>query len=124
MKKKLLYLFILVLVLLLVLLLSREELSEEVYQPLALDKESCDKAKGEWLSKPLNGDYFCNIPTVDSGKKCKDDAECQGSCLAEVEGDYHKTPRIPAIGRCSEMKVVLGCLYYIENGEAVMQCRD
>ena len=122
MNKKLLYIFIPILAL--VLLFNYGKLPKEVYKPFPLDKDSCEQSKGEWLPASLGGGYFCNIPTVDSGKECKDDVECQGSCLAEVEGDYHKTPKMPIIGKCSEMTAVLGCLYYMENGEAVMQCRD
>ena len=124
MKKKLLYILILVPILALVLLFNHEEPAKEASKPFALDKESCDQSKGEWLPAGLSGSYSCNIPTVDSGKECKDDVECQGSCLAEVEGDYHKTPKVPIVGKCSEMTIVLGCRYYMENGEAVMQCRD
>jgi hypothetical protein len=120
MKKKLLYILILVPIIVLILLLNRGEPA----QPFALDKESCDQLKGEWHPAPFGEDYLCNIPTVDSGKECKDATECQGSCLAEIEGDYYQTPKMPIIGRCSEMTIVRGCLYYMEDGEAVMQCRD
>lgn len=95
---------------------------KKVEKPFASDQESCGKLKGKWvempaLDNPTGGRSFCNIPTSDSGKKCIDNAECEGSCLAEKAVD-------PAIGKCSDWSVVLGCLSFMENGEAVSECRD
>lgn len=95
---------------------------KKVEKPFASDKDSCGKLKGEWVQvptfdNPTGGRSYCNIPTSDSGKECIDEAECQGSCLAEKAVE-------PAIGKCSDSSVVLGCHYYMENGEAVSECRD
>lgn len=98
---------------------------EKVYKPVALDKESCDELRGMWVEQPLADRYVCSIPTSDSGKECIDEAECQGSCLSEeVEKDEFGIERPVNKGRCSDWTLVLGCRYYMENGEAVDICKD
>lgn len=59
---------------------------------------------------------FCNLKTSDAHKSCTDSSQCEGICLAENE--------ISKSGRCSDRKLVLGCIFEMTNRESVEICFD
>lgn len=114
MKKIIIYLIILI-----VLIATAGVILHSVYiNKGAMGKEECEKNGGLWGRfgmADINGES-CNPSTSDFGKKCLDNKECQGLCLAESLKS--------ASGSCSQYEGKFGCMNVFLNGEVVKICID
>jgi hypothetical protein len=92
-------------------------------QIISSDKKTCENAGGIWWKLGPQGEYVCNMPTSDAGKKCLDSDECEGSCIPELSEDeinklLENVEVIQAKGKCTAWKIdSSGCHYFVENGE-------
>jgi hypothetical protein len=90
-------------------------------QPKPRSAQECQKTcNGEWSAHGLSGVLSCLCRTGDSGKDCRDKAECQGECLLEPLRSEVLSPGPPAIGffigKCSEFVTTFGCARRIQAG--------
>jgi hypothetical protein len=85
-------------------------------------KTSCDACRGVFAVHGVAEVESCNCRTPDSGKVCRDGADCQGSCLADEQRFQVLEKGPPArgfyLGRCSEFKTAFGCFKFIPTGVA------
>lgn len=93
----------------------------EKWRSVPADEESCKAEGGEWNKFDLFGETKeeCNIPTLDAGKECKSQDECEGCCIAHRSGKRHINE-----GECSSSKIVRGCLIFIDHGKNQEVCVD
>lgn len=94
---------------------SLEEFATEVERLLLTDTKSqsekeCLEKGGKWGKLGLSPKEECNLPTSDSGEKCTDGSECEGSCIGERAG--------VTSGKCSKWTIVRGCYPFVSNGKA------
>ena len=85
------------------------------------NQAECAKCNGVWGRHGLSQAEYCNCRTNDSGKRCRDGAECEGQCVADEEPEREIVRAGPPalgyfVGHCSEMKRVFGCLRFIPRG--------
>jgi hypothetical protein len=84
------------------------------YYPIA----HCEIQNGEWY-------YFdnkCVTPFPDTGNKCNNYKDCNGSCILE---DYSLDIQpVPTAGVCSSTNPLYGCHYYLEYPEVKEMCID
>ena len=108
-------------------------------QPRSLitDQEECENTGGRWEQLPMMpypGKWFCNLPTTDGGKPCRDNSECEGNCIATLtreeymqiastsispEQSRKNEKRILSrytIGKCDEL-TERDCPYTFEDGK-------
>jgi hypothetical protein len=83
-------------------------------------KEACDACQGRWGIHGLAEVPMCNCKTRDSGRTCRDGADCEGQCLAETNGFVVVQKGPPAKGyfrgHCSEFETTFGCYPTIPEG--------
>jgi hypothetical protein len=83
-------------------------------------KEACDACQGRWGIHGLAEVEICICKTRDSGRSCRDGADCEGQCLAESGGFVVVDKGPPAKGyfrgRCSEFETTFGCNSMIPEG--------
>jgi hypothetical protein len=83
-------------------------------------KEACDACQGRWGIHGLAEVELCICKTRDSGRSCRDGADCEGQCLAESNGfvvvDKGPPPKGYFRGRCSEFDTTFGCHQMIMEG--------
>lgn len=73
-------------------------------------KDECLAIGGVWKRWGLAPLEFCQIPSGDGGKSCKDGSECEyGLCKSE---------RRSTNGICATFQQEFGCYSIIENGKA------
>ncbi len=89
--------------------------------PTPQDKESCESQGGRWGPIGLSPEEVCVMPTTDAGKVCLDSSECQSACVADLNQleDYITVNMhipIPATGKCTAWKSVVGCNAYVKHG--------
>ena len=83
-------------------------------------KEACEACQGKWGIHGLAEVASCICRTRDSGRSCRDGADCEGQCLAET-GDFVVVEKGPPAkgyfkGRCSEFDTTFGCFQTIPEG--------
>lgn len=65
---------------------------------------------------------FCTMRHSDGGKACQSQSECDGECIADIEGRpapmRTSTPGAAAVGRCTAASPHLGCYIPVEGGKA------
>ncbi len=79
----------------------------------------CEKLGGKWDYIGLGSEKECNILTSDVGNICYDRSDCEGECIAELSNEELKlviNQSISKNGMCSEYRIVLGCRYFVNNG--------
>jgi hypothetical protein len=84
------------------------------YYPIA----NCKIQNGEW-------NYFdnkCVTPFPDTGNRCNDYKDCNGSCI--LENFSWDIQPIPTAGVCSSTNPLYGCHYYLEYPEVKEMCID
>lgn len=66
------------------------------------------------------GTPACIIPYSDAGKVCRDRADCQGECIAELDGAPGSGPRQgdPLTGQCQKNDQQFGCFATVVDGKA------
>ena len=83
-------------------------------------REACAACQGSWGIHGLAEVETCICKTRDSGRACRDGADCEGQCLAEANGfvivDKGPPPRGYYRGRCSEFDTTFGCHRMIPEG--------
>jgi hypothetical protein len=83
-------------------------------------KEACEACQGRWGIHGLAEVETCICKTRDSGRSCRDGADCEGQCLAESGGFVVVDKGPPAKGyfrgRCSEFDTTFGCHHMIPEG--------
>jgi hypothetical protein len=83
-------------------------------------KEGCDACRGEWKRHGLGDVEVCRCRTKDSGKTCRDGADCEGQCIAQdtdfVVADKGPPPKGHYTGKCSEFDTTFGCMRVIPEG--------
>jgi hypothetical protein len=103
-------------------------LSDSVPAPVASvaprTADECRACNGVWGTHGIAETESCNCRTRDSGKRCRDGADCQGMCIAAEEPEREivqagPPPRGFFIGRCSDLVTVFGCNRIIEVGATV-----
>jgi hypothetical protein len=82
--------------------------------------EACKACQGRWGIHGLAQIETCICKTRDSGRSCRDGADCEGQCLAETGGfvviDKGPPARGYYRGRCSEFETTFGCAPMIPDG--------
>jgi hypothetical protein len=83
-------------------------------------KEACDACQGRWGVHGLADVAVCICKTRDSGRSCRDGADCEGQCLAETGGfvvvEKGPPPKGYFRGKCSEFDTTFGCHPTIPEG--------
>ncbi len=83
-------------------------------------KEACVSCQGRWGIHGLAEVETCICKTRDSGRSCRDGADCEGQCLAEAGGFVVVEKGPPAKGyfrgHCSEFDTTFGCNHMIPEG--------
>ena len=74
----------------------------------------CKQLDGNWGPLGISGTLRCDIKTSDSGKRCTDSRECQGSCLAP-EGTE---AGVSVFGACSAYVSNFGNVILVTDGKA------
>lgn len=85
------------------------------------NKTECESVGGKWGRQGLFENEFCNLPATDFGKKCLDQDECEGQCIAtltqqEEEEVAKQRQALKRSGSCSEWYTTFGCLPFVHNG--------
>jgi len=83
------------------------------------DAAACKAAGGNWtrLGIPCEAcEKRCDLKTTDSGKRCTDSNQCQGSCVASGESSTS--------GKCAAYVFTFSCYYYMQSGKARQICVD
>jgi hypothetical protein len=100
----------------------------------------CLEQGGRWEVLGLSG-LGCNLPSLDGGKACQDNRDCEGLCLADDESVMVDTPdgvKIPDHSRidqvnaqgeeikgvCSMWQSDFGCQAVVEGDKIVVICID
>ncbi len=84
------------------------------YYPIA----HCENLNGEWY-------YFdnkCVTPFPDTGRKCSNTKDCNGSCI--LENYSWEIQPVPTAGVCSSTSPLFGCNYYLNYPEVNKMCID
>jgi hypothetical protein len=83
--------------------------------PEVNSKESCESIGGYWF-RSSNGDFLCDELVSDAGKACKDNSECQASCVIslDIKADSEVT------GICDRWNIQSGrCVNEVHAGRAM-----
>lgn len=80
----------------------------EIELSISKEEAECLKSGGDWRQIRMQGGKVCNPGTSDAGKKCTDNGQCEGRCIAVTD----------ASGECSKFKIIAGCNSYMQNGKA------
>lgn len=84
------------------------------------DRAGCEKAGGTWGPVGIFPKPICRIPTVDGGRPCGDDGECEGRCLAKLSpaerDEVQSGGRLEILGACTAVMPVFGCMAVVEKG--------
>jgi hypothetical protein len=83
-------------------------------------KSTCAGIGGYWFQS-RSGEYICDAPIADAGKDCKDNTDCEGSCLADLEivADREVT------GHCDKWHIHAGrCVNEVRSGRSVGKVCD
>lgn len=59
---------------------------------------------------------FCNLKTLDAGKICTDYNQCKGDCIGKDKNSIS--------GLCSDVETIIGCVFQMQDGEAIEVCYD
>ncbi len=79
--------------------------------------EDCTAMSGTWGKIGTRSYEQCNIHTTDAGKRCSDSDDCQGMCV--------NNDPLSVQGKCSDLRIVVGCQSFVENGKTQPQkCID
>lgn len=83
-------------------------------------ERECEAKGGQWRAAGIFPQKICILPTIDGGRLCRDDGECEGSCLAdltEAQKDRVISGRpVKAAGTCTAVIPVFGCQAVVEKG--------
>ena len=87
------------------------------------DKKTCEIRGGKWGRLGLMIEERCNLPTLDSGKECLNQNECEGACIADLSQEeqdriIYRKEIIETKGKCTSWILTVGsCDAYVENGK-------
>ena len=87
------------------------------------DKETCEARGGKWGYVGLLREERCNLPTLDAGKVCSNQNECEGACLADLSKEEQdrvtkQKEIIETKGECTSWLLTIGsCDAYVEDGK-------
>jgi hypothetical protein len=84
--------------------------------PIPQTESECNARGGHWTTLGLpdaDKPKTCDLKTSDSGKRCFDSSECEGSCIAPDHIQSGHT----ASGLCSEYVSNFGNLRLVEDGK-------
>lgn len=87
------------------------------------DKETCEAKKGQWGRSGLTLREQCNLPTSDAGKTCRNQEECEGTCIADLSQEeqdriINQKEIIETNGRCTSWLLMAGtCEGYVKDGK-------
>jgi len=83
-------------------------------------ERACKAKGGEWRAAGIFPQKICILPTIDGGRLCRDDGECEGSCLADLtQAEKDRVisgRRVKAEGTCTPVIPVFGCQAVVEKG--------
>ena len=79
----------------------------------AIDREACEARGGEVRQEGMLGMYRCVTPYADAGKECRDDADCEGKCLATDDAMVGEE----TTGACQANDSPFGCYAEIKDGK-------
>lgn len=76
----------------------------------------CEAGGGIVKRAGMRGAYYCITPFADGGQPCNDSRQCQGRCLASLEGQSFASAAAPGI--CQADNNPFGCFAEVQNGQA------
>ena len=83
-------------------------------------QSECETRGGTWRAAGIFPQKICILPTIDGGRLCRDDGECEGSCLADLtQAEKDRVIRgrpVKAVGTCTPVIPVFGCQAVVEKG--------
>lgn len=84
----------------------------------ASEEYRCKVSGGHWGQLSLDPQKYCNPATLDAGKECTDESQCDGYCEAKRNAVIGSKD----IGMCSEYELESGCTTAIVNGTVFSWC--
>lgn len=90
-------------------------------------KDSCEAVGGAWGPQGLSQREMCNLPTTDAGRRCQDNGDCQGACVAKVSREQldARNGMMRAAGTCTAWTINFGCHAFVQDGMVYgMMCID
>ena len=85
-------------------------------------QEECERLGGSWGPVGMSGNLACDIRPTDTGKRCRNNRECQTLCVADKEAEAGDR----VTGRCYGSSITVGdCIATVSNGRASQRiCSD
>src|SRR5690606_21086468 len=75
---------------------------------------ACLALGGRWGPAGIFPKPICVLPTIDGGRFCGDEGECQGTCVAELTPDERarvlRKEAVPSAGTCTGAVPAFGCM--------------
>ena len=88
--------------------------------PVILTEAAGAAKGGNWGPVGIFPQEICVLPTVDAGRFCGDEGECEGTCVAELTPDEKKRvlrgEPVPSAGACTSAVPAFGCMAIVERG--------
>jgi len=80
------------------------------------DRAGCEARGGRWGPAGLLPAPVCNLPTKDGGKPCRDRADCESDCIAELTEAEKKALPVETTGKCAAWRRNPGCRAHVHDG--------
>lgn len=86
------------------------------------DPEECADYDGRWSRFGNMDDFACSLPTMDGGKACTSNDDCETACITEDE----VATGTQIEGHCYDWTILNGtCMNYVDGGVATgVKCRE